>query len=120
MPDVKLQFNSMNDLIQKAKIDLVGKPPHKVYDRLPLMQKKSNEARQSGDDETAYIMLKRWLDTAEWLKRSQNYRSKSIQSVNINITTEQVGNNICIAKTIRLQSHCSRQQIYMNVCILDK
>ncbi|XP_024893330.1 ubiquitin carboxyl-terminal hydrolase 8-like, partial [Temnothorax curvispinosus] len=82
-----LTFTCVNDLLQKAKINFAGKEPRNVYQRLPAMREKSNLARKQGDEETAYIMLKRWLDSVEWLRRT---RVKDGKSYAANMTVDQI------------------------------
>ncbi|TGZ42240.1 hypothetical protein DBV15_07808 [Temnothorax longispinosus] len=65
--------------LQKAKINFAGKKPRNVYRRLLGMREKSDLAKKQGDDETAYIMLKRWLNSVEWLRRTREDR-KSVYS----------------------------------------
>lgn len=71
-----------------AKVDYMKKEPRDVYLRLSGMRQRSDTAKKEGDDETAYIMLKRWLDTVEWLKRHKD--SKDGKSIYSNITIDQV------------------------------
>ncbi|XP_011690756.1 PREDICTED: ubiquitin carboxyl-terminal hydrolase 8-like isoform X2 [Wasmannia auropunctata] len=66
----KLTYTCVNDLVQKAKINFAGKDPRNVHQRLSAMRQKADLARKQGDDETAFILTKRWLDAVEWLKRS--------------------------------------------------
>lgn len=87
----KINYESINDLAEKAKINYNGKEPHNIYSRLPAMRQKSETARKQGDDETAYIFLKRWLNSVEWIKKTRVYKAgKSIYSTNM--TIDQVGN----------------------------
>lgn len=82
----KINCESINDLAEKAKINYNGKEPHNIYSRLPAMRQKSEAARKQGDDETAYIFLKRWLNSVEWIKRTRDYKAgKSIFSTNMTI-----------------------------------
>ncbi|KAL6255320.1 hypothetical protein P5V15_013660 [Pogonomyrmex californicus] len=71
-----LSYTCVNDLVQKAKINFAGKEPRSVYQRLPAMRQKCDQARKDGDDEIAYIMLKRWIDSVEWLRRTHNKDGK--------------------------------------------
>ncbi|XP_071581518.1 uncharacterized protein [Temnothorax nylanderi] len=80
-----LTFTCVNDLLQKGKINFAGKKPRNVYQRLPVMRKMSDLAKKQGDDEAAYIMLKRWLDSVEWLKDG-----KSVFSYATNMTVDQI------------------------------
>lgn len=69
-----------------AKINFVGKEPHSVYQRLPDMKQKSETAKKQGNDETAYIMLKRWLNTVLWLKKTPDLKeNKSIYAAKITL-----------------------------------
>lgn len=87
------KINCVNDLVQIAKINFTGKEPHNIYARLPAMRQKSEAARKEGDDETAYIFLKRWLNSVEWIKKTRDYKAgKSIYSTNM--TVDQVGSYI--------------------------
>lgn len=87
MPNAaNLKYTCVNDLIKQTRITYVGKEPRSVYQRLPAMRDKSEGAKKSGDDETAYIFLKRWLDAVEWLKKTQEYKDgKSIHSANMSV-----------------------------------
>lgn len=80
-----LKYTCVNDLIQRAKVDYVKKEPRDVYMRLSGMRQKFDTAKKDGDDETAYIMLKRWLDTVEWLKKHKDYKDGKLISTNITI-----------------------------------
>lgn len=81
-----LKFTSVNDLIRKSKLDFKGKEPRYIYTRLPTMRERSDNAKKKGDDESAYILLRRWLDSVEWLKRTQDYKDgKSIYSTNMTV-----------------------------------
>lgn len=82
-----LEYTCVNDLVKQAKVNYAGKEPRSVYQRLPTMRQKSEVAKKNGDDETAYILLKRWLDSVEWLKKTRDYKDsgKSIHSTNITI-----------------------------------
>ncbi|EFN76019.1 Ubiquitin carboxyl-terminal hydrolase 8 [Harpegnathos saltator] len=69
-----------------AKVDYTKKEPRDVYIRLSGMRQRSDTAKKEGDDETAYIMLRRWLDTIEWLKRHKDHKDgKTIYTANISI-----------------------------------
>ncbi|KYN02885.1 PREDICTED: ubiquitin carboxyl-terminal hydrolase 8-like [Cyphomyrmex costatus] len=83
-----LMYTSINDLVQKAKINYTGKEPRNVYQRLPAMRQNSDLAKKQGDDEKAYIFLKRWLDSVEWLKRTHNKDGKSAYAASM--TVEQI------------------------------
>ncbi|XP_011065993.1 PREDICTED: ubiquitin carboxyl-terminal hydrolase 8-like isoform X3 [Acromyrmex echinatior] len=80
-----LKYTCINDLVQKAKINYVGKEPRFVYQRLHAMRESSDLAKKEGDDERAYIFLKRWLDSVEWLKRIHNKDGKSAYATNMTI-----------------------------------
>ncbi|KAG7197506.1 hypothetical protein KM043_007185 [Ampulex compressa] len=69
------RYTSIEDLLQQTKIDYKGLKPCNIYMRLPRMRELAEKARRSGDHETQYIMLKRWLDSVEWLKQTQEYRN---------------------------------------------
>ncbi|XP_071553490.1 uncharacterized protein [Temnothorax nylanderi] len=85
-----LKFSCVNDLLQKAKINFAGKEPRNVYQRLPAMREKSDLAKKQGDDETAYIMLKRWLDSVEWLRRTRVKDGRSVYSFATKMTVDQI------------------------------
>jgi len=88
-----LEYTCVNDLVKQAKVNYAGMEPRSVYQRLPGMRQKSEAAKKNGDDEAAYILLKRWLDTVDWLKKTQNYKDgKSIYSTNI----DQVRNGVAM------------------------
>ncbi|CAL1681665.1 unnamed protein product [Lasius platythorax] len=81
-----LKYSCVNELVQAARINFTGKEPHNVYSRLPAMRKKFEAARNQGDDETAYIFLRRWLNSVEWIKKSREYKAgKSIYSTNMTV-----------------------------------
>ncbi|XP_014467880.1 PREDICTED: ubiquitin carboxyl-terminal hydrolase 8-like [Dinoponera quadriceps] len=86
---VNLKYTCVNDLIQAAKVDYMKKEPRDVCLRLTGMRQKSDAAKKEGDDETAYIMLKRWLDTVEWLKRHRDYKDGKM-TYSPNITVDQI------------------------------
>lgn len=87
-----LTFSSINELVQKAKINFTGMEPRNVYQRLPAMRERSDLAKKHGDDETAYIMLKRWLNSVEWLRRIHNRNGKSAYAASM--TVEQVRSDV--------------------------
>lgn len=90
MPNTgNLKYTCVNDLIQLAKVDYVKKEPRDVYTRLDKMRERSDSAKKEGNDEVTYIMLKRWLNTVEWLKR-HNKDYKDGKSLYSNITADQV------------------------------
>ncbi|XP_026827384.1 uncharacterized protein LOC113562345 isoform X3 [Ooceraea biroi] len=71
---------------QQARVNCAGKKPRSVYQRLPTMRQKFEMAKKNGDYKTAYILLKRWLDTVKWLKKTQDYKDrKSIYSTNMTV-----------------------------------
>ncbi|XP_028046252.2 ubiquitin carboxyl-terminal hydrolase 8 isoform X2 [Monomorium pharaonis] len=82
---MNLTYTSVKDLEQKAKIVFTGKEPRWVYQRLPAMRQMSDEGRKEGNDETAYIMLKRWLNSVEWLKRARNKDGKTAYAASITV-----------------------------------
>ncbi|XP_020293462.1 uncharacterized protein LOC109859531 [Pseudomyrmex gracilis] len=84
-----LKYTCIADLVKKAKVNMAGKEPRSVNSRLPTMRQKSDDLRKEGDDENAYIMLQRWLETVEWIRKTTDYKnSKSVYSTNIN--TDQI------------------------------
>lgn len=87
-----LRYTCINDLVQKAKINYTGKEPRSVYQRLPAMRESSDSAKKQGDDEKAYILLKRWLDSVEWLRRTHNKDGKSAYAASM--TIDQVRSSI--------------------------
>lgn len=88
-----LRYTCVSDLVKQAKINYEKKEPRNVYQRLPAMREMSEAAKKKGDDETAYFFLKRWLDTVEWLKKTQDYKDgKSIYSTNM--TVDQVRSGV--------------------------
>lgn len=81
-----LRYTCVSDLVKQTKINYARKEPRSVYQRLPTMRESGEAAKKKGDDETAYMFLNRWLDTVEWLKKTQDYKdSKSIYSTNMTI-----------------------------------
>ena len=87
-----LKYTCINDLVQKAKINYTGKEPRFVYQRLPAMRESSDLAKKEGDDEIAYIFLKRWLDSVEWLRRTHSKDGKSAYATNM--TVDQVRSSV--------------------------
>ncbi|XP_071577630.1 uncharacterized protein [Temnothorax nylanderi] len=87
-----MKFTCVNDLLQNAKINFAGRKPNNVYLRLPAMRINSDLAKERGDDETAYIELKKWLDTVEWLwtKRTRDEDGKLVYSYATDITVDQI------------------------------
>lgn len=80
-----LKYTCIADLVKKAKVSLTKMEPRSVNSRLPTMRQKSDDARKEGDDENAYILLQRWLETVEWIRKTTDYKtSKSVYSSNIN------------------------------------
>lgn len=69
-----LKYTGVEDLLQRAKINYKGKKPIEVYKRLPAMYKLAESAMMKRDEEEQYIMLKRWLNSVEWLKTTQEYK----------------------------------------------
>lgn len=119
MSDVEnLKYGCVNELVQAARINFTGKEPHNVYSRLPAMRKKFEAARNQGDDETAYIFLRRWLNSVEWIKKSREYKAgKSIYSTNM--TVDQVGSRVqyvcmcmCVARAVYHVCHIGSKKIY--------
>ncbi|XP_032671756.1 ubiquitin carboxyl-terminal hydrolase 8-like isoform X2 [Odontomachus brunneus] len=104
-----LKYTCVNDLIQRAKVDLMKKEPRDVYMRLPGMRQKFDTAKKDGDDETAYIMLKRWLDTVEWLKKHKDKDGKLI-STNITIDQMNEAKNIIADLKEKLQLRYERSK----------
>ncbi|RLU22130.1 hypothetical protein DMN91_006510 [Ooceraea biroi] len=89
MPNgANLGYTCLNDLVKQARVNYAGKEPRSVYQRLPTMRQKFEVAKRNGDDETAYIFSKRWLDTVEWLKKTQDY--KDGKSISTNMTVDQI------------------------------
>jgi len=88
----KMTYTCMNDLEKHAKINLLGKEPRSVSSRLSALKQKSETATMQGDDETAYIMLKRWLDIVLWLKKTPDLKeSKSIYAAKITLDQVKCG-----------------------------
>ncbi|XP_026827383.1 uncharacterized protein LOC113562345 isoform X2 [Ooceraea biroi] len=87
MPNgANLGYTCVNDLMKQARVNCAGKKPRSVYQRLPTMRQKFEMAKKNGDYKTAYILLKRWLDTVKWLKKTQDYKDrKSIYSTNMTV-----------------------------------
>lgn len=63
-----------------------------MYERLAAMRHKSDLARKQGDYEIAYIMLKRWLDSVEWLRRTPVKNGKSVYATSM--TADQVRDDV--------------------------
>lgn len=99
---VRLSYTSVTDLLQKAKVNYKGKKPFDVYKRLPDMYDLAEKARMQGDEETQYILLWRWLDSVDWLKKTPEYRDNKTFSLR-NERANQVGSGICFIKLIVLK-----------------
>ena len=69
----------MEKLLEKAKVDLGNKKPEDVYSRLPQMKERGELAKATDENDTAFIMLKRWLSSVEWLKKTKWYRERRKQ-----------------------------------------
>ncbi|XP_067203764.1 ubiquitin carboxyl-terminal hydrolase 8-like isoform X2 [Linepithema humile] len=105
----KMTYTCIIDLEKKAKINFVGKEPRSVYARLPDMKLKSETAKKQGDDETAYIMLKRWLNTVLWLKRTPDSKEgKSIYTAKITLDQINEVKNILADLTQKLEIRYER------------
>ncbi|XP_026666636.1 ubiquitin carboxyl-terminal hydrolase 8-like isoform X2 [Ceratina calcarata] len=83
-----LQYTSVEDLLQKAKINYKEKKPVEVYKRLSAMYKLAETAKIKRDEEQQYIMLKRWLNSMEWLKTTREYKDDKKFSVNVDQMNE--------------------------------
>ncbi|EZA51726.1 hypothetical protein X777_09482, partial [Ooceraea biroi] len=69
MPNgANLGYTCVNDLVKQARVNCVGKKPRSMYQRLSTMRQKSEMVKKNGNDKTAYILLKRWLDTINEVK----------------------------------------------------
>ncbi|XP_076644083.1 uncharacterized protein LOC143354148 [Halictus rubicundus] len=76
-----LTYTSINDLLQKAKVDYVNKRPTEVCKRLPVMYNKAEDKAKHGNEEDRFIMLTRWLNSIEWLKTTYEYKDDKIYSL---------------------------------------
>lgn len=59
-----------------------------MYKRLSAMREKSDEYKKQGDYEGAYILLKKWLNSVEWLRRTHIKNGKSVYATSM--TVEQI------------------------------
>ncbi|RLU26363.1 hypothetical protein DMN91_000157 [Ooceraea biroi] len=108
MPNgASLGYTCVNDLVKQARVNCAGKKPRSVYQRLPTMRQKSEMAKKNGDYKTAYILLKRWLDTVKWLKKTQDHKDrKSIYSTNMTIDQINEVKNILADLRQKLEIRC--------------
>ncbi|XP_026824828.1 uncharacterized protein LOC113561805 isoform X3 [Ooceraea biroi] len=111
--DRKSIYSTNITVDQQARVNCAGKKPRSVYQRLSTMRQKSEMVKKNGNDKTAYILLKRWLDTVKWLKKTQDYKDrKSIYSTNM--TVDQINEVKTILADLRQKSeiryeHSSRK-----------
>ncbi|XP_026824829.1 uncharacterized protein LOC113561805 isoform X4 [Ooceraea biroi] len=111
--DRKSIYSTNMTVDQQARVNCAGKKPRSVYQRLSTMRQKSEMVKKNGNDKTAYILLKRWLDTVKWLKKTQDYKDrKSIYSTNM--TVDQINEVKTILADLRQKSeiryeHSSRK-----------
>lgn len=63
-----------------------------MYKRLSAMREKSDEYKKQGDYEGAYILLKKWLNSVEWLRRTHIKNGKSVYATSM--TVEQVRSDV--------------------------
>lgn len=96
---VSLRYTSYKELLQKTRVDYKGKKPSDICKRLPNMYNEAQNAKLQGDEEKQYIMLRRWLDSIEWLKNTQEYKNDKTFSLT-NIHVNQVGSGVCFIKLI--------------------
>ncbi|KAF3423965.1 hypothetical protein E2986_05418 [Frieseomelitta varia] len=83
---VSLRYTSYKELLQKSRVDYKGKRPSDICKRLPNMYNEAQNAKLQGDEEKQYIMLRRWLDSIEWLKNTQEYKNdKTFSLTNIHV-----------------------------------
>ncbi|KOC65313.1 Ubiquitin carboxyl-terminal hydrolase 8 [Habropoda laboriosa] len=76
-----LRYTSIKDLLQVATIKYKGKRPSDVYKRLPEMYNLAENARLRGDEEDQYILLRRWMNSIDWLKSTPEYKEDKILSL---------------------------------------
>ncbi|XP_015429538.1 PREDICTED: ubiquitin carboxyl-terminal hydrolase 8 [Dufourea novaeangliae] len=76
-----LHYTSINDLLQKTNINYKNKKPAHIYNRLPQMYNMAEDSRKNGNEEVQYIMLKRWLNSIEWLKTTHEYKDDKTHSL---------------------------------------
>lgn len=93
-----LQYTSINDLLLKAKVDYRKIKPSNIYKRLPSMYDFAEMARTKGDEEMQYIMLQRWSNSIEWLKRTPEYKDDKYSLPNMR--ANQVGSGVSFVKLI--------------------
>ncbi|KAI4479124.1 hypothetical protein M0804_011263 [Polistes exclamans] len=62
------QYNSFEQLKEKAYVNYAGKSLSAIYTRLPQMYKKAQDSLKEGDKATAFIFLTRWLNGMKWVK----------------------------------------------------
>ena len=85
-----LQYISIDDLLLKAKVDYRKIKPSNIYKRLPIMYDFAEKARMQGNEETQYIMLQRWSNSVEWLRKTPEYKDDkySLQNMRANQINE--------------------------------
>lgn len=88
-----LKYKSINELLEKAKVNYRGIKPAQIMKRLPEMYNIAEDYRKKGNEEDQYIMLRRWLNAIEWLKTTHEYKDDKIYS-STHLHVNQVGNCI--------------------------
>ncbi|CAK9800857.1 Ubiquitin carboxyl-terminal hydrolase 8 [Anthophora quadrimaculata] len=89
MSEKTLCYTSIKELSQLAIIKYKGKRPSDVCKRLPEMYSLAETARLKGDQEKQYILLRRWLNSIDWLKSTPEYKDDKIFSLS-NIHVNQI------------------------------
>ncbi|XP_033210008.1 ubiquitin carboxyl-terminal hydrolase 8-like isoform X3 [Belonocnema kinseyi] len=67
----QIRVSSMAELIKKSHVDLRGKKPKDVFDRLVLLRSNGDAALKEHQDEKAYIYFKRWQSSVDFIKNSE-------------------------------------------------
>lgn len=105
----QLRYTNINDLLHKCRIDYKGMKPSNVYKRLSSMRDLAEKAKNQGDEEMRYIMLKRWLNSVEWLKKTPEYRDdKTFNLVIMRVNQMDEVKNILAELNKRLEARYKR------------
>ena len=72
----QVRFSSMADIIKKSHVDLKGKQPKDLYERLHQMRSNGESALKDHKYEIAYIYFKRWQNTVDFIKNTEKNGKK--------------------------------------------
>ena len=72
----RINVSSISDLIKKSHVELKGRKPEDVFERLKPMLDKGESALRNGQEEVAYIYFKRWQTSVEFIKNNEKKERK--------------------------------------------